>query len=61
MLEGHGQKVNSVAFLHDSVQLASALGDGTVKIWDASNGVCLQMLEGHSQRVNSVAFSHNLA
>jgi WD40 repeat protein len=47
-LEGHNNLVNSVAFSHDSTRLASALGDGTVKVWDASSGKCLQTLEGHS-------------
>jgi WD40 repeat protein len=51
--------VNSVAFSHDSTRLASASGDSTVKIWDASSGACLQMLEGHSGLVSSVAFSHD--
>jgi WD40 repeat protein len=60
-LEGHSDRVNSVAFSHDSARLASASGDKTVKIWDASSGECLQTLEGHSDRVNSVAFSHDSA
>ncbi|KAF1934812.1 hypothetical protein EJ02DRAFT_488717, partial [Clathrospora elynae] len=47
-LEGHGDRVSSVAFSHDSTQLASGSGDKTVKIWDASSGTCLQTLEGHS-------------
>ncbi|EUC39784.1 hypothetical protein COCMIDRAFT_10192, partial [Bipolaris oryzae ATCC 44560] len=33
-LEGHSSNVNSVAFSHDSTQLASGSGDTTVKIWD---------------------------
>jgi WD40 repeat protein len=56
-LEGHSDTINSVAFSHDSMRLASASDDGTVKIWDASSGACLQTLEGHSDGVNSVAFS----
>jgi WD40 repeat protein len=32
---------------------ASASGDSTVKIWDASSGACLQTLEGHSGPVSS--------
>jgi WD40 repeat protein len=40
-LEGHSGSVRSVAFSHDSTRLASASGDSTVKIWDASNGDCL--------------------
>ena len=43
-LEGHGDSVRSVAFSHDSTRLASASDDKTVKIWDASNGECLQTL-----------------
>jgi len=58
-LEGHGGRVYSVAFSHDSTWLASASDDGTVKIWDARSGECLQTLEGHGDDVNSVAFSHD--
>ena len=43
-LEGHSDWVRSVAFSHDSTRLASASGDSTVKIWDASSGACLQTL-----------------
>ena len=43
-LEGHSYVVNSVAFSHDSAQLASASDDKTVKVWDASSGECLQTL-----------------
>ncbi|OCL02878.1 hypothetical protein AOQ84DRAFT_392639, partial [Glonium stellatum] len=39
-LEGHNHWVASA-------QLASASGDRTVKIWDASSGECLRTLEGH--------------
>jgi WD40 repeat protein len=58
-LEGHSRAVISVAFSHDSMRLASASDDSTVKIWDASSGACLQTLEGHSSYVSSVAFSHD--
>src|SRR5204863_97940 len=60
-LEGHSGDVRSVAFSHDSARLASASGDRTVKIWDASSGECLQTREGHSNWVWSVAFSHDSA
>ncbi|KAH0560063.1 hypothetical protein GP486_003418 [Trichoglossum hirsutum] len=36
--------VQSVTFSHDSAWLASASGDRTVKIWDASSDECLQTL-----------------
>lgn len=55
MLEGHSDSVTSVAFSTDSAQLASALFDKTVKIWDAYSGKCLQTLEGHSDSVRSIA------
>ncbi|KAF2678151.1 hypothetical protein K458DRAFT_395222 [Lentithecium fluviatile CBS 122367] len=58
-LEGHSGLVNSVAFSHDSIRLASASDDNTVKVWDPRSGDCLSTLEGHSGRVNSVAFSHD--
>src|SRR5436190_2218515 len=58
-LEGHTGEVRSVAFTRDSTRLASASGDRTVKIWDASSGKCLQTLEGHSNNVCSVAFTRD--
>jgi len=58
-LEGHSNSVMSVAFSHDSRQLASASNDCTVKIWDAATGECLQTFGAHDDWVNSVAFSHN--
>jgi WD40 repeat protein len=58
-LEGNSGSVYSVAFSHDSTQLASASSDRTVKIWDASSGACLQTLKGHSSPVISVTFSHD--
>jgi WD40 repeat protein len=58
-LKGRSDYVNSVAFSHDSMRLASASHNRTVRIWDASSGACLQTLEGHSSYVSSVAFSHD--
>ncbi|KFY93584.1 hypothetical protein V498_04339, partial [Pseudogymnoascus sp. VKM F-4517 (FW-2822)] len=58
-LEGHSDKINSVAFSHDSTLLASASYDRTVRIWDAATGTLQQTLEGHSYGIKSVAFSHD--
>ena len=58
-LVGHGSSVRSVAFSHDSRQLASGSDDETVKIWDAGTGECVQTLAGHGGLVRSVAFSHD--
>lgn len=43
-LKGHGGWIFSVAFSHDSRLLASASGDNTVKIWDASTGSLQQSI-----------------
>ncbi|KAH6989847.1 hypothetical protein EDB80DRAFT_587431, partial [Ilyonectria destructans] len=56
-LEGHSNKVHSVAFSPDSQRLASASYDKTVKVWNAATGHCQATLEGHSSGVMSVAFS----
>ncbi|RYP47535.1 hypothetical protein DL768_006412 [Monosporascus sp. mg162] len=58
-LEGHVNEVNSVAFSHHDMYLASGSDDNTVKLWDAATGKCIQTLEGHGSWVNSVAFSHD--
>ncbi|KAH7398612.1 hypothetical protein BKA66DRAFT_407517 [Pyrenochaeta sp. MPI-SDFR-AT-0127] len=59
-LEGHSHLIqSSVAFSHESTQLASASRDRTVKIWDTSSGARLHNLRGHSDWVCSVAFSHD--
>jgi WD40 repeat protein len=54
-LEGHSGSVTSVAFSHDSARLASASLDNTVKIWDASNGECLQTL-GINKVLSNILF-----
>lgn len=46
-LEDHSGAVTSVVFSNDLTRLASASVDSTVKIWDASNGDCLQTLKDH--------------
>ena len=41
-LEGHSGPVNSVVFSSDGQRLASASHDGTIKIWHAASGQCIQ-------------------
>ncbi|XTI89098.1 WD40-repeat-containing domain protein [Cenococcum geophilum] len=65
-LEGHKGRVFSIAFSPDGKQLASASedgtlasasGNGTVRLWDTATGAALQTLEGHKGRIRSIAFS----
>lgn len=56
-IEGHSDRVLSVAFSPDGRTLASGSDDHTIKLWDAITGKERQTLEGHSSQVRSVAFS----
>ena len=46
-LEGHSKGVNCLVRINGNT-IASASGDGTIKIWDIITGKCLKTLEGHS-------------
>ena len=54
--KGHKDEVVSVAFSPDGKRLASASGDQTVKVWDATSGAMLFTFRGHTNWVGSVAF-----
>ncbi|KAL9615672.1 MAG: hypothetical protein Q9160_009345, partial [Pyrenula sp. 1 TL-2023] len=56
-LKGHSGPVTAVAFSPDGKQLASALDDRTVRLWDGQSGKALKTLKGHSDWVIAVAFS----
>lgn len=60
VLKGHEDTVSSVAFsskkIDDSLILASASSDKTVKIWCIDKGICLKTYT-HEGMVNTVAFS----
>ena len=51
------RRVQSVAFSRDGQLLAMASAEGSVVIWDATDGRRLETLEGHSNAVWAVAFS----
>jgi len=55
--EAHDKFVHSLAFSLDSQTLASASGDGTVKLWRVSDGALLATLEGHEGPVWGVTYS----
>jgi WD40 repeat protein/serine/threonine protein kinase len=49
-------EVNSLAFSPDGERLASAGGDGAVKVWNSKTGKVIQTLDAHPDAVFSVAF-----
>ncbi len=55
-LQGHGRRVNAVAFSPDGEILASASENRTVCLWSAREGRCVRVLVGHGQAVHAVAF-----
>ena len=56
-LLGHTASVYDVAFDEAGKRIATSSGDGTIKLWDASNGEVTDTLSGHTDTVYGVAFS----
>ena len=56
-LRGHRGPVWSIAWSPDGSKLATASGDNTAKVWEASSGRELLTLRGHQDAVWSIAWS----
>ena len=57
MLEGHSDKIITLAFSPDGSRLATGSWDHTVRLWEVNSGQLLVVLEGHSDWITALAFS----
>ena len=53
----HHGAINDCVFAPSENRLATAGGDGFVKIWDPRDGTLVRGLKGHSGEVNAVRYS----
>lgn len=56
-LKGHKGAIRDVAFRPDTLQLATAGDDRTVRIWDAQSGQCLTILQNHTDDVRCLTYN----
>ncbi|HLX58106.1 MAG TPA: WD40 repeat domain-containing protein [Ktedonobacteraceae bacterium] len=56
---GHSDYVSAVAWSPDGKRIASASGDQTAQVWDASDGSHVLTYRGHSSDVLALAWSPN--
>ncbi len=53
----HAGSITEIVYSPDGSLIATASKDGSVQIWDATDGSPIRTLTGHSGGVNSIAFS----
>jgi WD40 repeat protein len=56
-LDGHDNRVSSLAWSPDGALIASGGSDGAARLWDARTGALLAVLRGHLGGVNAVCFT----
>jgi WD40 repeat protein len=56
-LQGHTDRVDSVAYSPDGRWIVTAGVDGTARVWDAEDGQQKMVVQGHTDWVNSAAYS----
>jgi WD40 repeat protein len=57
ILNGHTDRISMMAFDNQATKLASASGDGTVRIWNLASCSILRTLTGHNEPVFAVTWS----
>lgn len=56
-MEGHTDKINSLALSPNGKYALSTSDDKTIRVWELNSGVCVLVLEGHMSSVNAASFS----
>ncbi len=59
VLQGHTNRIWTLAFNHSGNHLATGSYDSTIRLWNVHTGECLRVLQGHSDRVHTIAFCPN--
>lgn len=56
VLRGHKERLTSVAYRPDGLQLATGSADRTARLWDSGTGRLLHELRGHTGEVAEIAY-----
>lgn len=55
IIQGHNDRINSVAVTPGGNYILSASNDKTIRLWQTINGACHHVFRGHSTAVNAVS------
>jgi WD40 repeat protein len=58
-LKGHADRVSKLRFSSDDALLASGSRDGSIILWDVSNGEIIHIFQGHFLDINGLEFINN--